>query len=204
MAVVKIAVSFAYAACSWRLLKKLEPEYAAACETKKRAAATAMAYLIMANAICSGETAFWYDSINSIFWAALTLAAFCDHCTTEVHDVIFFPPAAIGFIYLAAQGSWRGILNLLLFWLLQLLLFRRLYGGADCLAFSMCAAYMAHNGALLLEYLLLMLFTFLALGTVQLLRRNVNRRGNLKEPVALIPYIAATMLIWLPDCSRRL
>lgn len=194
MAALKILVSFAYAGAEWLLIKKLEPEYAAACKTKKRAAAVMASYLLLTDVMCREETTFWYDSI---FWAALTMAAFCDYCTTEVYDVVFFPPMVIGCICLAGQSSWRGILNLFLFWLLQLVLFRRFYGGADCLAFSMCAAYMAvHDGGLLLEHLLLMLFTFLALGIVQLLRRNVDREGNLKEPVPLIPYIASILAIW--------
>lgn len=37
---------------------------------------------------------------------------------------------------------------------------------------------------------MLALTAFGALAAVQVIRRNVNERGNLREPVAFVPYVA--------------
>lgn len=43
-----------------------------------------------------------------------------------------------------------------------------------------------------------MLVSFGILGMVQLLRHNINAKGNLKKPVPFIPYIAlAFLLLWI-------
>ena len=44
-------------------------------------------------------------------------------------------------------------------------------------------------------YLLHMGLTFSILGVVQLFRGNISRRGNLKEPVALVPYVAVSFFV---------
>jgi hypothetical protein len=43
-----------------------------------------------------------------------------------------------------------------------------------------------------------MAFAFGALAALQLLRRNIDKRGNLKQPVAFLPYISASfaLLLW--------
>lgn len=194
MKIIQIFVSVAYIGCMWLLIRRIDPRYAAACEQKKTAGAFAAAYLVLTNLLCLGTVGIWFESI---FWATLTLAAFVDYCTTDVYDFIFCPPLIMGCVYLAEQGAWKSIINLLVFFGVQYIIFRKLYGGADCLAFSMGAVYMAaDNRALMSEFLLLMLFTFMELGIVQLFKGNVNRKGNLKQPVPLIPYIAFALAIW--------
>lgn len=78
-----------------------------------------------------------------------------------------------------------------------MLIFRHLYGGSDCLAYILCAMYLAGCGKDLTDYLLFML---LAVGLeliVQVKNNNINiKEGKLKQPKALIPYIAAAMLVW--------
>lgn len=81
------------------------------------------------------------------------------------------------------------LVSLLLFALLQGILFRRMYGRADICAFVICALYLTAEGHDMEGLLFHMVVTFLLLGIVQVVRRNISRRGNLKQPVALFPYI---------------
>ena len=71
-----------------------------------------------------------------------------------------------------------------LFVLLQQILFARMYGRADCHAFSACA--LAGCAALTL------------LAAVQLCRRNVTPDGKLHVPKPFIPYIVVTFWVQIP------
>lgn len=79
------------------------------------------------------------------------------------------------------------------FILLQFFLFDGMYGRADCFAFSCCSILLGALGGGIRDFLLHMLFSIVFLGMVQICKGNVNRQGNLKEPVAFIPYIAAAL-----------
>lgn len=72
---------------------------------------------------------------------------------------------------------------------LQLGLFSRLYGRADCYAFCVCAVAEASLGLMLFDYLILMLLSLILLFPIQLWRRNIGGNGNLRQPVAFLPYI---------------
>lgn len=72
---------------------------------------------------------------------------------------------------------------------LQFMLFARMYGKADCYAFCVCAIAGASLGMGFPDYLWQMLLALCLLFPVQLLRRNIGKSGNLKQPVAFLPYI---------------
>lgn len=84
---------------------------------------------------------------------------------------------------------------LLLFVGIQCVIFCKMYGPADGAAFMVCAVYLAAEGGGMQSYLFHMAATFLLLGVVQGCKRNISRRGNLKHPVALFPYISAGFFI---------
>ena len=86
------------------------------------------------------------------------------------------------------------LLELGFFVLLQLLLFPKMYGRADCYAFSVCAVAEAAAGLSLTGYLLHMLLSFILLAFVQALCHNIDRRGKLRRPVPFLPYI--TLAFW--------
>lgn len=83
------------------------------------------------------------------------------------------------------------------FVLLQQFLFARFYGRADCHAFSVCSGLLFALGYRIMDYLIHMLLVFAMLLLVQLVKGNVQRNGQLKKPVALIPYITTALLIWV-------
>lgn len=85
-----------------------------------------------------------------------------------------------------------------LFVLLQQILFARMYGRADCHAFSACAlACCAWHGNLL-WFLVHMLLALTLLAAVQLCRRNVTPDGKLHVPKPFIPYIVVTFWVQIP------
>lgn len=73
---------------------------------------------------------------------------------------------------------------------LQIGLFSRMYGRADCYAFCVCAIAEASLGMGFPDYLVLMLLALLLLFPVQLWRHNIAKNGNLRQPVAFLPYIS--------------
>ena len=129
---------------------------------------------------------------------SLLLAAWIDHYIQLIPDMVYVPGLAGGIVWLIYSNPGEDIvINLLIFVAIQMFIFRRLYGGSDCLAYILCAMYLAGCGKDLTDYLLFML---LAVGLeliVQLKNNNINiKEGKLKQPKALIPYIAAAMLVW--------
>lgn len=194
----------------------VDAEFREVTEQKKGIAAAASAGIYLLSAlVLKGEpasglpdaavfTAVW-ELLDSLFWSSLALAAYSDYCTMRVWDFIHLPAAAAGVL----QGimcmftpifTLQMLLDLILFaglqWVFIRVMFRGKYGEADGLAFFMCALHMAATGGTFLQYLVHMAAAYLLFGTVQILKGNVNRKGNLKTPMPLIPYIAAAMLIY--------
>lgn len=90
--------------------------------------------------------------------------------------------------------------QLSVYMILQLALFSRLYGRADCYAFCVCAVAEASFGMRLADHLMLMLTALILLFPVQLWRRNIGKDGNLRQPVAFLPYIMSAfglhIILW--------
>lgn len=126
----------------------------------------------------------------------LTVCAITDIQTCKVYDILQIPAAAAGTILCLCQVSTpeagRG---LVIFALLQYLLFRRFYGEGDVMAFLICSLYLVSRGGDLRTLLMHMALAFTLLGAVQMFRHNINRKGNLKVPVPFLPYIAGS-IVW--------
>lgn len=93
--------------------------------------------------------------------------------------------------------DWQIAVDLLLFCLLQLCLFSKMYGMADCFAFICCGIVWTAFGGGMMTYLIQMLVAIAFLGIIQIFRRNVGKDGNLKKPVAFVPYIMASFFACL-------
>ena len=94
-----------------------------------------------------------------------------------------------GILGMTAGGEFSGIVAVLVFVMLQQLLFSRMYGKADCHAFSVCALAECGNAVGMVGFLLQMFLSVVLLTIVQLFRGNVTPRGRLREPQPFIPYI---------------
>ncbi len=136
--------------------------------------------------------AFW-----GIFAACLVFACITDCRSREVYNITWWVAgAAAAVLLLGGRRRPDGILLLELggFILLQLKLFPKMYGRADCYAFSVCAVAEAAAGFSLTGYFLHMVLSFLFLAFVQALRHNIGSGGKLLRPVPFLPYI--TLAFW--------
>lgn len=139
-----------------------------------------------------------FAMLEGLFWASLALAAYSDYCTTSVFDFVFLPGIFADLLCLVwnwGSLSLDSLLGFGIFLVFQWLIFQRLYGGADCLAFSACGLHLLARQRISGAMVGLMALTFLFLVAVQGMKRNINKKGNLKKEVPLIPYIAAAMLL---------
>ena len=124
----------------------------------------------------------------------LAVCTVTDRQTCMVYDFLQLPAAAAGGVM-----ALRGCLppecgaGLIAFALLQYLVFMRLYGKGDGMAFQICSLYIVSGGGRFESLLLHMAMAFGLLGIIQLFRGNLNKRGNLKLPVPFLPYIACTV-----------
>lgn len=139
--------------------------------------------------------------MNWLFWGVIAVcllfACITDCRSREVYNVTWWAAGmAAGALLLGKRDRLdAGILSELgSFILLQLVLFAKMYGRADCYAFSVCAVAEAAAGLSLAGYLLHMLLSFALLAFVQALRHNIDRGGNLRQPVPFLPYI--TLAFW--------
>lgn len=126
----------------------------------------------------------------------LSVSSVTDTVIYQVYDILQYMGVIGGGIWLCYQKPDAGIgISLLLFAVIQYLLFMRMYGKADGMGYCICAFYLSGKGYGLEGYLYQMLIGFFLLALVQLLRGNITRRGNLQQPVALFPYITIGFLI---------
>jgi len=141
--------------------------------------------------------------LYGILAAYLATASITDRQTKMVHDFLHLPGGLAGVSLLIYRWPDQAVFwEAVIFFAIQMLIFRRLYGTADCLVFCVCALYLAAEGQGMMTYLLHMGASFLLLAVVQIFRKNINRQGNLKEPVALVPYITVSMWIFLVSYLR--
>ncbi len=156
------------------------------------------------NVICSNI--FSKDEADgillSIVAGCLLFACLTDSKNYEVFQFTWWIGGAAGGILLCRSVTmyrtwvWNKecLLSLAIYIFLQEMLFAKMYGRADCHAFVVCAVVECAFGMKLREYLWQMLFAFGGLAVVQAFRHNINRKGNLKEPVAFLPYV--TFSFW--------
>lgn len=135
---------------------------------------------------------------HGILAAYLLVSVYTDIQLKKVYDLMSYAAFAAGILLIMFSPDTRGSLGELgVFLVLQKLLFARMLGEADCIAFGICAMYMNAAGGDIMEYLFHMLLAVMLCGVIQLLRRNINKKGNMKEPVAFTPYIALASILFL-------
>lgn len=157
--------------------------------------------LVLIGSIVSGIWIHWMHVnmwIYGILFAYLTVSACTDLQSMEVYDFMAYIAAFAGIILLAltplvwSQGK---LIELGVFLLLQKLLFAHMIGGADCIAFGVCAIFIVANGGGMWEFLLHMMSAVVFCGSYKFVKWIRTREW--KEPVAFVPYIAATVLLFL-------
>ena len=157
----------------------------------------------------------------AVIWGCFLLACITDVAICQVYNFVWWISGAAALVLLwlrcrlphtfslpGASNGTDGIeamgailvvpgsmVALAAFCVLQLLLFARLYGLADCYAFCVCALVECAYGAGMREYLMHMLLAVVLLLPIQAVKRNLNRYGNLKKPVPFLPYITISFYL---------
>ena len=152
-----------------------------------------------------GPGDFFSRLLLALVVGCLLLACVTDMVMYQVYDFVWWIGGAASAILLWIRlwvtddiRNGFGILSgLTVFWLVQLLVFGRLYGKADCYAFCVCAAAEAGLGMGLELIVTHMVFAFGMLVPIQFISKNITIRGNLNKPVAFIPYITAGFYLLL-------
>ena len=146
----------------------------------------------------------------SVIGGSLLLASVTDILLCQVHNFIWWPALAAALIllgsrccrhclYEAGAFSWDRLLSLVVYVLVQLVVFGRMYGRADSYAFCVCAVAEAAGGMDIMGMLVHMFLAYSILVPVQAWHRNIDKKGNLIRPVPFLPYIAIAfwaVLFW--------
>ncbi len=146
----------------------------------------------------------------SVIGGSLLLASVTDILLCQVHNFIWWPALAAALILLGIRCfrhclyetrvlSWDQLLSLVIFVLVQLVVFGRMYGRADSYAFCVCAVAEAAGGMDIMGMLVHMIFAYSILVPMQVWRRNIDKKGNLIQPVPFLPYIVTAfwaVLFW--------
>lgn len=124
-------------------------------------------------------------------------AAVMDYKTKKVYDLFWIAIIVLGAILFLINGSFsiRIFISLLIYCAIQELLMGKVYGRADSHAFCAMAYVMAAFSCELETYVCHMLICAVLLTLVQGVKKNINCKGKLNEPVAMIPYIVASLII---------
>lgn len=138
-----------------------------------------------------------------LLWGVIILcylfASYTDLRTYLVYNFTWMIAAlaAVGLCILQ-RNRLGSLVDLGCFMLLQFKFFGKTFGKADMYAFLVGAICITSMGGGLKEDLQFMLLAYVGLGIVQLLKHNVGRNGNLKKPVAFLPYITLALFsfVW--------
>lgn len=139
----------------------------------------------------------------AVILGCLLLACTTDLAIYQVHNFVWwFGGIAAGLLlWVELRRVPAAVSNVLpelfAFCIIQIVLFSRLYGRADCYAFCVCSWTEAGLGMDIMGFLEHMFLAFLLLTAVQAFRKNISRKGNLKKPVPFLPYITAAFYLLL-------
>lgn len=126
----------------------------------------------------------------------LILCSVMDAALQQVCDCFQYLGVAGGVLYLMYNApAPHGLGELLVYVGIQWMVFRKMYGPADVAAYVICGMYLIAEEKSLTECLIHMAVTFGILGVIQGIKRNISSKGNLKNPVALLPYITVAFFL---------
>lgn len=178
-------------------LKKIDKELGACDQGKIKMLRISFCLLFGIKGIYGSTASLGADTVSYLLLAVyLIVCSVQDAMTCMVSDFLQYIGLLGGSILLLSRMPEAQIgISLILFVLIQRLIFMKMYGHADGMAFLICALYLGAEGKDIEAYLLHMGAAFLLLAVVQFGKRNVSVKGKLKTPAALLPYIAVSFLL---------
>lgn len=170
-------------------------------EPGKSAPAVVFAACILGDVLSGlilGQGEFLTRLSLSFFIGCLLLACITDIAICQVYNFVWWiSGAAATALLIGRRPEVSAVWEVLLFGVIQMTLFARMYGKADCYAFCVSAVAEAGLGFGPAGFLMHMLVSFLLLAAVQAVRRNIGSGGCLKKPVPFLPYITAGFYLML-------
>ena len=129
----------------------------------------------------------------------LVVCTVTDVLMCQVYDGMQYLGVLGGCIWALMNETQNGIgFSLIMFVGMQYFILMKKYGKADGMGYCICALFLAGKNIDIEGYLYHMVISFSLLAVVQLLGNNVTRKGDLKRPVALYPYISiGFMVMWI-------
>lgn len=126
----------------------------------------------------------------------LSISTTMDILLKQITDMVHYPGLLGGILLLVnfrpkPEVCWE----LIIYVIIQYVIFRKMYGHADVIGFVLCALFFSATGRGIDVYVGHMSLAFGMLALVQAFRRNIAGDGNLKQPVALFPYIMCSFLL---------
>ncbi len=172
---------------------------------KRMRRSLSLAALSALNGVCVSIISPSGDNLSlfllSVIGGSFLMAAVTDYVTCNVYRFVWWVAWAAGLALLffrATEGQDKlYVEELIIFCLLQELFFNKLYGRADCHGFCAGALTSCAIGGGMSDFLLCLTVAFGLLSVIQGIKGNINRRGNLKKPVAFLPYIAVSTWVVL-------
>ncbi len=132
---------------------------------------------------------------------AFHFACIMDWQTQTVYHFVWWIAGGAGALFFVLKSGeyvseiWKICLSWLCFVLLQEWCFVKFYGRADCHAFVVCAMVESGIGMDMTGYLFHMTLAYGILALHQMFCKNIGLWGNLKKPVAFVPYIVISFWI---------
>lgn len=150
------------------------------------------------NGLILGQGEFFAKLSLSLLMGCLLLACITDVAICQVYNFVWWISGAAAMALLTGRRlEASAVWEVTLFCVIQMTLFARMYGKADCYAFCVCAIAETGLGFGLAGFLMHMLVSFMLLAAVQAARRNIGSGGRLKSPVPFLPYITTAFYLML-------
>ncbi len=146
----------------------------------------------------------------SVVLGCLLAACVTDRRYCMVHNFVWWIGGAAAVVMVLREGIlsygeknfFEDLIFLTVFLFLQLFFFSKMYGKADCYAFCVCGLTLFGLNMHIYHCFMHMLVAYFILFILQFLRKNIAKTGNLKTPVAFLPYITASFLIILHKYAK--
>ena len=146
------------------------------------------------------ESSLFISCVWMMIHIYFVMSSVMDVLTHQIYDIFQYPALiAAAILSLLSDGSPMVGISVILFCLIQYFVFMHFYGKADGMAFMVAALTEGSLGYDLTMYFLHMIFAYLLLCMIQLLKRNVANCIRLKTPVAFYPYIMISLwcvILW--------
>ena len=107
------------------------------------------AAILLLTAILGCEKNIAVEAVGSFFWGSLIAAAYSDFQIKQVYNFFLYIGLFAAAITMIAQGIdiKNYVVDIIIFSLLQMFLFGRMYGKADCMSFVVCAVFFTAYGS---------------------------------------------------------